>query len=149
MAACIFCEIVAERLPASRVHEDDTHLAFLDIHPWRPGHTLVIPKRHAQRVHELDALERNGLLALGARIGRALCAAPVPCDDVHFVINDGPVAFQSVPHVHLHVLPRARGDAARLVAQPLRRLLIPVLGPAPRGLLDRQAAAVRAALEGG
>lgn len=146
---CVFCEIVAGRLPASRVHEDDRLIAFLDIFPWRPGHTLVLPKAHAVRLADLPDADVAALFALGQKVAAAQRAGAVPCDDVHFVVNDGPAAFQSVPHVHLHVLPRTRGDGARLFARLLRHPLMPLLGPTPRETLDAQARAIRERIAAG
>lgn len=140
---CIFCGIVERTLPASIAFEDATYLAFMDIHPWRPGHLLVIPRLHRQYVGELPEGVAGGLLELGGRLAAALRASEVPCDDVHLLINDGRAANQSVPHVHLHVVPRRRGDLAALASNLLVRPLAPLLGPAPRARLDEQAAAVR------
>ncbi len=142
---CVFCAIVAERLPASRFYEDERFLGFLDIHPWRPGHALIVPRAHAVRVGDLPTADARDLFALGVRVGGALRRA-LPCDDVHFVVNDGAAASQSVPHVHLHVLPRRRGDVGRLLLRLVRHPLTPLLGPAPRATLDAQAAAIRAVL---
>lgn len=146
MADCIFCAIVAGKAPASRVYEDDRFLSFMDIYPWRPGHTLVIPKRHGQRVGDLDADTNAELFALGVRISAAVRASGIPCDDVGFVLNDGPAANQSVPHVHLHVLPRTRGDLWRLGVQLLKRPALPLLGAASRAELDGHAQAIAAQL---
>lgn len=140
MSTCIFCEIVAGTLPSSRVYEDGDLLSFMDIYPWRPGHTLVIPKVHCQRVDEMTAPGRAHLFETAARIASAMRRVDDLCDDVHFMINDGPAANQSVPHVHMHVLPRRRGDLARLCAQLIKRPLVPLLPPAPRRRLDAYAA---------
>ena len=74
-------------------------------------------------------------------------AGAVPCDDVQFVINDGDAAWQSVPHVHLHVLPRTRGDGLRLFARLLRHPLMPLLGQTERAVLDAQAERLREVLQ--
>ncbi len=144
--ACIFCEIVAARAPASVVLDEPDLLGIMDIFPWRPGHVLIIPRHHAVRVAELPHEVAAQLLGAGARVATALRASPLGCEDVHFLINDGPLAAQTVPHVHLHVVPRVRGDlwrlSARLLQQPVRR----VLGAAPRAALDAQAEAIRAGL---
>jgi diadenosine tetraphosphate (Ap4A) HIT family hydrolase len=144
--ACIFCQIVAGEQPASPVYEDAGFSAFMDIHPWRPGHVLVIPKKHCVRARDLTAPERAALLEIGVRIGEAARQSDLPCDDVHFMINDGPAANQSVRHVHLHVLPRKRGDLLRLIGQLARRPLVPILPPTRRARLDDQAAQLRAQL---
>jgi diadenosine tetraphosphate (Ap4A) HIT family hydrolase len=146
MAECIFCQIVAGAAPCSQVYEDDDFVSFMDIYPWRPGHTLIIPKQHAVRVAEMPDGVGERLFGVGLRIAAAVRASTIACDDVHFLINDGRAANQSVPHVHLHVLPRRRGDIGKLTLQLLKRPLVPILRPARRAVLDDQAAAIRAAL---
>ncbi|MEM9489298.1 MAG: HIT family protein [Myxococcota bacterium] len=143
LGQCIFCEIVAGRAPASVVHQDETFMAFMDIYPWRPGHVLVIPKVHAQYVHELAMDTRRELFALGSRIAEAVRASAIPCDDVHFLINDGPAANQTVGHVHLHVLPRRRGDLWRAALALCQRPFVTLMGQAPRATLDHQAEQIR------
>jgi histidine triad (HIT) family protein len=141
---CIFCEIVAGRAPASLVDEDEAFLAFLDIYPMRPGHALVIPRRHAVRIDDLGDGGAAALFAFAARVARA-ARARLPCDDVNLVLNDGPAANQTVPHAHAHVIPRRRGDLAPLLGRLLVRPVQPLLGGPPRADLDRLAARLRGA----
>lgn len=82
----------------------------MDIHPVRPGHVLVASRRHAVHLHELRPRERADLFDLAVRIGVAQGAAGLPRQGGTLVVNDGPAAGQHVPHVHVHVIPRARGD---------------------------------------
>ena len=140
MSRCVFCAILADELPSSRVYEDDDVVAFLDIHPWRPGHTLVLPRQHAVRLRELPARVQAHLWHTGIELAEALRAA-VPAQDVHLLVNDGPTAFQSVPHVHLHLVPRRRGDALRLLGRLVRQPL--PLPPTSRERLDNLAARIR------
>jgi histidine triad (HIT) family protein len=148
MAECIFCAIAAKRAPVSLVHEDAHTLAFLDIHPARPGHVLVVPRRHAVRLGEVGAEERARLFELAHRVGQALRAATgaLRADDVHLLVNDGPAANQTVAHVHVHVVPRRRGDLGRLLGQLVRRPIVALTGGPPRSDLDWQAGALRALL---
>jgi histidine triad (HIT) family protein len=141
---CVFCRIVAGELEKSVVHEDARFLALLDVHPWRPGHVLVMPKAHRVRVAELD--DAAALFALGMRVAAALRASDLGVDDVHYLVNDGPAASQSVAHAHLHVIPRRRGDLWRLLVQIARRPLVPFSRPTARAALERQAERIRAAL---
>ncbi len=143
--SCVFCRIVAGELPKSAVFEDDQLLAFLDIHPWRPGHTLVIPKAHCAKVAELDATMRARVFEVGTAIGVALRKAEFAID-VNFVLNDGRAANQTVPHVHLHVLPRTGGDFVSLMMGVAKHAVSAVLRPAPRERLDREADAIRRTL---
>ncbi len=106
---CVFCKIVHGELSAYRIFEDSETLAFLDIHPMTDGHTLVIPKQHAERLSELPP-ELVGKLfqtvqKVSAQIVRALGA---PGLNIGF--NDGRAAGQAVPHLHVHIIPRFPGD---------------------------------------
>ena len=141
MSRCVFCAILAGDLPSSRVYEDDRVVAFLDIHPIRPGHTLVVPRTHALRLGELDPELRAHLWQTGVELADDLRAA-LPAQDVHFVVNDGPSAFQTVPHVHLHLVPRRPGDGLRLLARLVNHVL--PTPPMPRDTLDELAARIRA-----
>ncbi len=144
--ACIFCEIVAGRADASRVYEDDEFLAFMDIYPWRPGHVLIIPKEHQQHVGGLSQQTSDALFALGTRMAAAVRRSQLGCDDLHFILNDGRAANQSVPHVHLHIVPRWQGDLWQMLVELAKRPFIALTRPAPRANLDAQAAQIREAL---
>jgi histidine triad (HIT) family protein len=148
MADCIFCAIVAGRAPASLIEANDRFLVFLDIHPVQPGHALVVPRRHAPLLADLEAEEAAALFAVARRVALALRHSGLPCDDVTLLLNDGPAANQTVPHAHVHVVPRRRRDLGTIVGRLLRRPLAPILGAVPRETLDGQAAAIRAAMAG-
>ena len=107
---CIFCEIVAGRADASVVYEDDDVLAFLDLFPINPGHTLVIPKCHAACLSELDAEDGERVFAVAQRMAAALRECGVRCEGVNLFLADGEVAGQEVFHIHMHVIPRYKGD---------------------------------------
>jgi histidine triad (HIT) family protein len=108
--SCVFCEIVAGRAPAIRIYEDDDYLAILDIRPFTRGHTLVLPKRHTVDLTDTPPEICAEMVALGQRIARAARASGLHADGNNVVINDGRAAFQSVLHIHLHVVPRHDGD---------------------------------------
>jgi len=134
---CVFCRIVARTAPASVAYEDATAVAFLDIRPLTPGHLLVVPRQHAASLAELDPADGGHLFQVGQRLAAAVRRSGARCEGVNFFLADGVAAGQEVFHVHLHVLPRFRGDGFRLRAN---------FGSPSRPDLDRQAAAVRAAL---
>lgn len=121
MTDCVFCRIVAGTAPATVVHEDDEVLAFLDIRPIARGHTLVIPKRHAAELDDLNPELGAAVFRAGHRLARAVRRGGLAADGANLVINDGRAAFQTVDHVHLHVVPRQRGDKARFAAGLLLR----------------------------
>ena len=108
--SCVFCAIVAGQAPAIRIYEDDDYLAILDIRPFTRGHTLVLPKPHTVDLTDTSSETVAGMVAIGQRIARAARKSGLHADGNNVVINDGKAAFQSVLHIHLHVLPRRDGD---------------------------------------
>lgn len=107
--SCVFCAIAAGEAPAIRIHEDDDYLAILDIRPFARGHTLVIPKRHSVDLTDTTPEVLAGMVTVGQLIARAARATEL-ADATNVAINDGSAAFQTVFHIHLHVLPRRNGD---------------------------------------
>ena len=106
---CIFCSIIAGDIPGRIVHETDDAIAFLDANPLAPGHTLVIPKTHHERLDDVPAEAATGLYsALHDVVPAVEDAVDAPATTVAF--NNGAEAGQEVPHVHAHVVPRFEGD---------------------------------------
>ncbi len=101
--ACVFCDIVAGRVEASRVYEDDF-----------PGHMLVIPRAHYASLSDLPEAVSVRRLTVGQEQVHSLAADPRPPDDPGQALGDGEAAGQEVFHCHLHVLPRFRGDSFRV-----------------------------------
>jgi histidine triad (HIT) family protein len=117
---CVFCEIVAGRAAASVVYDDDLVLAFCDIEPFTAGHTLIIPKRHAAGLSDVDAASAERMFAVGQRIAAA-ARATLECPGVNLFLADGAAAWQTVFHLHLHVIPRwGRKDGMKLIARRRR-----------------------------
>ena len=143
MSQCVFCLIAAGKIPASKVYEDERAIAFMDIVPLRPAHVLVINKRHAQYVHDLNDDERNHLFAVANKVGQALRASAFKPAAVHFNISDGKAAHQTVPHVHLHVLPRYQHDSLAFVGSLFAKPLWMLKGGVSRATLERQAQEIR------
>jgi len=105
----MFCAIVAGDAPAVKICEDDGYLAILDTRPFTRGHTLVIPKRHTVDLTDTPPETLADMVVVGQRIARAARATEL-ADATNIAINDGRAAFQTVFHIHLHVLPRRNGD---------------------------------------
>ena len=104
---CPFCQ-----LPVSRIVEENAHaVLILDGYPVSPGHSLVIPKRHVGSFFEVNEVERTALLALLDR-AKELVAGQHRPDGYNIGINDGAAAGQTVPHLHIHLIPRYDGDQA-------------------------------------
>jgi histidine triad (HIT) family protein len=120
MATCTFCEIVARQLPASLVLQDELVLAFLDIHPRNPGHSLVVPRTHYPSLAALPEITGARMFAVAQRVASTLRLAPIQCQAVSLALADGEAAGQEVPHVHLHVQPRFSGDDQAPTAMPTR-----------------------------
>ena len=134
--SCVFCDIVAGHAPASILFQDERTIAFLDHRPVTPGHMLVVPRRHAAFLADLDPEDGAQLFRVGLRGAAALRASSLRCEGVNFHLADGEVAGQEVFHVHLHVLPRFTGDGFGLRFPPDYRIR-------ERAELDEAAAAVR------
>ena len=140
MEDCIFCAIVAGAAPASVAYEDDIALALMDIQPVTPGHLLVIPKRHAAGLADLDEQTGAHLFRVAMGMAAALRRSGVRCEGINFFLADGEVAFQDVFHVHLHVIPRFAGDSFKVDADWSAH--------PSRAELDELAAKIRAARQG-
>ncbi len=110
---CIFCKIVAGELPATIVDEDERTICFMDISPATRGHALVIPREHSA---DLLTVERDDLtaVALAAQRLAGRMKERLGADGVNLLNSCGAVAFQTVFHFHVHVIPRYEGDSLRL-----------------------------------
>lgn len=109
---CIFCKIISGEIPSSKVYEDDTVLAFLDINPVNKGHSLVIPKKHSANLLEDDIGDLTNCMSAIQKVARATMAA-VNADGFNLMANTKPVAGQIVFHTHFHIVPRFEGDGLR------------------------------------
>ncbi len=108
--ACVFCEIVAGRLPAHVVLDDDDFLAFLDIRPLFPGHVLLVPKEHHETLWDLP---QRLLGPLNERTRRLAVAVRDATGSQGIFTATNNIVSQSVPHLHVHVVPRNRKDGLR------------------------------------
>ena len=110
MSPCVFCQIVAGNLPAELVLETDELVAFLDTRPVFKGHVLLVPREHVDTLPDLPARLRDPFLAAAQRIAIAVKDA-LGAQGSFVAINN--TVSQSVPHLHLHVVPRTKGDGLR------------------------------------
>lgn len=145
--SCVFCDIRDGRAEASIVFEDELVIAFMDLFPVRRGHVLVIPKQHAERLSELDQMQRSHLFELANSVINAQIAVGLPADGANLVVNDGKAANQHVPHVHIHVLPRQQGDLMRVGATFATRMVNLFGKQSKRQALDQLAKQLAEALE--
>ena len=116
--ACVFCEIVLGREPASIVYRDELVCGFMDIQPVNPGHLLVIPVAHVAHVSDLDASVGERMFRVAQRLAEAIRNSGVRCEGVNFFLADGVAAGQEIFHTHLHVSPRFDGDGFGLRHPP-------------------------------
>ncbi len=105
MTSCIFCKIANGELPSEKVYEDEKVLAFMDISPVSKGHTLIIPKHHAENVYELNEETAAHLFSIVPKVANALNDTFHP-QGLNLLQNNGSFAGQSVFHFHLHLIPR-------------------------------------------
>ncbi len=110
MSGCVFCSIVAGETAADVVHEDDDFVAFLDRRPVFKGHTLLVPRDHLETLPDLPGPLRDPFLALAQRLATAMKDG-LGAQGSFVAVNN--TVSQSVPHLHLHVVPRTKGDGLR------------------------------------
>ena len=116
---CLFCKIVAGDIPATKVHEDDRTVAFMDINPGSRGHLLVIPRTHAPDIHAIDDADLAAV-ATTAKLLAGRAVDKLGAEGVNVIQNNGSAAWQTVFHYHVHVVPRYSDDGIRLpwIPQP-------------------------------
>lgn len=113
MQSCIFCKIVKGEIPAVKVYEDEKVLAFMDINPINDGHTLVIPKKHAENIFEISPEDLSEVISVAHKIARAIKNSLNP-EGLTVVQLNGRVAGQMVPHFHVHLIPRKEDDPLKI-----------------------------------
>jgi histidine triad (HIT) family protein len=109
VADCVFCRLRDGQIPSTRVYEDERTIAFMDINPLTDGHALVIPRVHAATIFEVDEADLGAAIVTAKRVANAIRQALRP-DGLNLLQANGAAAFQSVPHFHLHLIPRFTGD---------------------------------------
>ncbi len=110
---CLFCKIVARELPAQIVDEDERTVAFMDINPATRGHALVVPRTHARDLLEVEREDLEATTVAAQRLARRVHQR-LGADGVNLLNSCGRAAWQTVPHFHVHVIPRYAGDPLRL-----------------------------------
>ncbi|MBU1901912.1 HIT family protein [Patescibacteria group bacterium] len=113
---CIFCKIVAGEIPSYKVYEDEDTLAFLDIMPVNPGHSLVVPKNHYANFEDIPEEELCKIMKTVKKVGKALKDG-LGVSGYNVMENNDPVAGQIIPHIHFHVVPRHEDDNFKLWPQ--------------------------------
>lgn len=106
---CVFCKIVAGQIPAFKVFGDDGTLAFMDINPVSEGHVLVVPTLHFENLFDADDGALGRVMATARVVARAM-RDTLAVDSLNLIQANGRWAVQSVPHFHLHLIPRREND---------------------------------------
>jgi histidine triad (HIT) family protein len=109
MPDCVFCMIRDGKIPSAKVYDDQRTLAFMDINPLSRGHCLVVTKAHAATLYEAEAEDLKAAMATAKKVAAAIRKALNP-DGLNLLQANGAAAFQSVPHFHLHLIPRWTND---------------------------------------
>ncbi|MDO8667799.1 MAG: HIT family protein [bacterium] len=113
---CIFCKIINGEISSYKVYEDEETLAFLDINPVNPGHTLVVSKKHYANIEETDEETLCRVINIVKKVGLSL-KKNLSVRGYNVQMNNDPVAGQIIPHLHFHVVPRTENDSLKLWPQ--------------------------------
>ena len=110
---CIFCKILAGEIPSTAVYEDDDFKAILDVNPAARGHVIILPKNNAANIYELPDEDASKIMIVAKKIATAI-EKTYHCDGVNILQNNGEAAGQTVFHLHVHVIPRFKGDTVNI-----------------------------------
>ena len=106
---CLFCQIVKGKIPSEVIFENKRVLAFLDVNPCSNGHTVVIPKKHYEKLSQIPDKEVKNLFSVVVKLAEKI-QKQMKASAFNIGINDGEFAGQVIPHVHVHIIPRYKGD---------------------------------------
>ncbi|AMB94469.1 HIT family protein [Aerococcus sanguinicola] len=110
MTDCIFCKLANGEIPTNIVYEDEVVTAFLDTSQVTEGHTLIVPKKHLKDIYDYDIKDSGAIFRRIPIVVQALQAALPDMQGVNILNNNGEVAYQSVFHSHIHLIPRYSRD---------------------------------------
>lgn len=116
MSDCVFCDIVAGTAEVSSFYQDDLVLGLMTLGPVNTGHAMIIPKKHATYLADMDEETGRQLFTVTQRTAAAIRESGVKCEGVNLFLADGEAAFQEIFHLHMHVFTRFKGDPFKLVA---------------------------------
>ena len=116
MEQCIFCNIIAGKIPGYKVYEDNLFFAILDINPANPGHLVLMPKRHIGSIMEMSNEEAQSFFLVARSL--ALSLLEFGAEGVNFLYSIGGAAGQRSPHMIMHIIPRYKGDSVRFIWEP-------------------------------
>jgi histidine triad (HIT) family protein len=114
---CIFCKVLRGEIPGERIYEDDNAIAVMDINPWTRGHAVVFPRRHAKDLFEIEDSELEHVAVAAKRVATKM-RETLDCDGVNLLQSSGKAAWQTIFHLHVHVIPRYDDDPLQLPTRP-------------------------------
>ena len=114
---CIFCKIANGEIPSTTLYEDNDFRVILDVNPASKGHTLILPKKHAENLYDLPDETASKALVLAKNMVSKIEKA-LECDGLNLVQNNGEAAGQTVMHFHMHVIPRYEGGSKMVTWEP-------------------------------
>ena len=124
-SSCIFCDIIHHKRESYLIAEDKFFIVILDIFPLRPGHVLIISKRHVKFIEDLGDEERGLLIMWVNKMSKSLKSSPLEVKSTQVLLNNGKEANQTIPHLHFHVIPRYGGDLGFVLLNFLTRFFNP------------------------
>jgi histidine triad (HIT) family protein len=114
---CIFCKIISGEIPGTIVDQDERTVAFMDVNPATRGHALIVPRRHARDLLEIERDDLEATIVAAQRLARRMHDR-LGTDGINLLNSCGRTAWQTVFHFHIHVIPRYEGDPVRLPWTP-------------------------------
>ena len=114
---CIFCKVLSGEIPSERVYEDEHVIGVMDINPWTRGHAVVFPRKHATDLFEIEG-DELGRVAVAAKRLATKMRDTLDCDGVNLLQSNGRAAWQTIFHLHFHVIPRYDDDPLELPTRP-------------------------------
>jgi len=137
---CVFCDIIAGDLPSYIVYQDTNLIAFLDDHPLFPGHVLLCPRKHYETLLDLPRHLHETTLATTQLLARAVEAA-VDAEGTFIAVNNN--VSQTVPHLHIHIVPRRRRDGLKGFFWPRQKYMDDAAREAVRDAIEREIEKIR------
>ncbi len=135
MNQCVFCKIVNHEADAVTVYEDEETVAFMDKEPFNLGHTLVTPKKHYKFITDMPENEVCSLFKVVSRVAKAVLKA-TRSDGLNLGQSNGEAASQQIFHVHVHIIPRFKGDAEDSMFPPRKQPSLEELKESGRRIQD-------------
>ena len=113
MDNCIFCKIIAGVIPSATIYENEEFKVILDRFPANEGHVLIMPKEHCDNLFGIEEEKAGRLFALAVKVAKVM-KETLGFENMNLVQNNGPVAGQTVNHLHVHLIPRYEGDEVKV-----------------------------------